>query len=540
MSADAITPRAVRIALRQLWSDRTPADGPLADLVLVSRLLDRHGSPVTRSSRQWALGQVLCETVEAELARRRAGGAAEDGPFSEPPTARRGADPSAALERVRLDFSTDDAALEGCSAVYHLYLRPDLGLSTSRLAALVSGRHPRTVQRRLGLGLDIIAHRLRLLEAGAAAEHRRTQLRHRLPSPNGGQLFGVDRIHAQLRTWWADNRHSPVLVLTGPGGSGKSTVAAALLRQLLDAETKAHAAWLRACDRRRRPVPGGAGVIDDAGIVDRPLARPTLREEAPAGRWSTAVATEDLRDARAARPDAIASPIGGAAAAGRSVLAAGRALGSTGDALIVVDGVDDAREMWAVARAIARVGAGPRWLITSRLGWGAFQTAQTVPMPALDPTAALALLRHECRRRALYGVAAASDHALDSLVAAAAGHPAAILLAASELRAAPVDTVAERLRAGAGRAGDLYARLWSGAWRAAPPAVRRVVDVVAGLERAGRVADPEAIAAAGGWTGDDLEAALRAGLDLGLLAVGDDERVCFRTPLFLATWRAGG
>lgn len=537
MSADIITARAVRVALRQLSTDRTPPESPLADLDLVTRLLERHGSPASRSSRQWALGQVLGEIVEAELARLRAttgapeptpeAGRADAAPSTSgtPAGARRpwrDPDPKAALARLRLDFCADEPALEGCSTVYHLYLRPDLRLSTTRLAGLVAGRHPRTVQRRLGLGLDLITRRLRALEAAAMAQRQRDELRRRLPVPSGGQAVGVERTTALLRAWWSDPGRPAALVLSGPGGSGKSTAAAAFVRRLLDADQVTRAAWLRACDRRP--------------------ALPAMREEAPSGRWSMAVVEAARDDVPSGRADPCAGRVGRTATTAGAVLAACGALGSGfGDgALVIVDGVDDAREAWAVASAIERLGAGARLLITSRLGWGPFLAAEVVPMPALGAEAALALLRHECRRRALHGVAAASDRTFEGLVTAAAGHPAALLLAAGELRTASIDTVAERLRLGIGRAGDLGERMWAGVWRSAPTSVRQAVDGVAALERAGRVAHPAAIAAATGLACDEAEAAVGAALDLGLLSAGPEGGVSFRTPSFLAIWRANG
>lgn len=543
MSVDAITARTLRAALRQLSAERVPPDGPLIDLALVARAVDELGGPAGRAGRQWALGHVLSEAVEAELARLRdrAGATASGAP------ADRAGDGPAALKRLREDFGHDDPLLEGVSAVYHLFLRPDLGLSTSDLAARVGGRHARTVQRRLGLGLACLAERLRALEAGAQAAQRRQAVLARLPLPAGGRLFGAEGVLRAIERWLDGAGPSdglPLLVLAGPPGSGKSTVAAAAVRSRL-AAAGARVAWLRPSDRR--PAPG------DAPATDAPVAfaappRPRVAALSDGGpsahRARPAASSPDAPD-----PGADAWPAGErrrgrsgrGGAAVRAVAAACADLGQRRGTLVVVDGVDDVGEMAAIARFALRLPPGPRLLVTSRLGWGGISTAEVLAMPPLDRGAAVALLRAEGRRRGLHAVAAAPDAALAALVDAAAGHPAALLLAVSELRAAPPDAVAARFRDGTGRPGQLFARLWSGPWLAAPDAVRHAVEAVAALAAGpggGAAAggpDLASVAAATGRPPDDAARALAAAADLGLLADAGAAGG-YRLPVFLAAW----
>ncbi len=530
MTIDAITPRALRAALRQLAVEQAPADSPLAELAIVSRALERLGGPPSRAGRHWALGHLLSETIEAELDRRRGRAAASGAGAPAGAADGRAAAPASALAKLRLDFARDDATLEGWSTVYHLFLRPDLGLSTSGLAAVVGGRHTRTVQRRMGLGLAHLAQQLRALEAGAVAEARRLALVARLPTAAGGRLHGAESVRRAIERWLDEPDGPAVLVVTGPPGSGKSTVVAAAIRPRAEGLGAARLAWLGPSDRRP-PAPTAPTAV---AAPPRPRVV-ALRDGGPSA--SGARTDADERGWGAAWPDRSAAPRrpGRAAAAARAVAEACTALGGRG-ALVVVDGVDDGREMGTIARRFGRLAAGPRLIVTSRLGWSAFASATVLPMPPLDRAAATALVRHEGRRRGLHGVAAAADHALAAVIDATAGHPAALLLAVSELRAEAPEVVAARFRTGVGRPGRLYERMWSAAWRAAPETVRCAVAAAAQAQAGGR-ADLAAVAAAAGRPADDVALAVAAAADLGLVAAVDDAGGV-QLPVFLSRWLA--
>ncbi|MFN8423906.1 MAG: hypothetical protein U0470_11195 [Anaerolineae bacterium] len=543
MNGPDISPRSVRTALRQLAAERVPAEGPLVDLALVARMLERHGSPDTRPARQWALGQVLSETVETELERLRRRVDPTRAPLDPPPASPGGTigqrsagqpdDRHAAIESLRRDFRRDDAILEGCSAVYHLHLRPDLSLSASRLAALVGGRHARTVQRRLALGLALIAERLAALEAIAVAEDRRRRLLAGLPSPAGGRLFGVDSIVARIMAWLADPHGSPALALSGPGGCGKSTIAAAAARCAIERDATMRVGWIGAADRRSEAVAGAS--VGRAGPSAAGPSRGLGARTAGRGRHA-AIERRVAESPPEAWPDHHRGLGSTAVAPLRALRSACAAVGARPGALIVVAGVDDAAGFAAISRRVAKGGGLPRLLITSRLCWGAVPSVETIPVPSLDSGAAAALLRHEGRRRGLPGVAAATDAALAAVTAAAARHPAALIAAAAELRTASMDEVARRFR----MVPDARPR-WSiacGATRG--PRRRRPC----GRRRrpwptsSGAAPSPMRLPSRRRPASRPTPRSLCAALDLGLLAAADGLGAAFTTPPFLATWLA--
>lgn len=143
----------VRTTLRHLLYDREPGETSLAYLVLIQRRLLAAGFQPGPTARRLELGHLLTEIVTGELAalRRRHGLAPNPG----------AADPCAAL---RADFGLGQRELEAWSAIYHVYLRPDLDIGLQALERLLPQHHRRTLQRRLQRGVVALTASLRALE----------------------------------------------------------------------------------------------------------------------------------------------------------------------------------------------------------------------------------------------------------------------------------------------------------------------------------------------------------------------------------------
>ncbi len=151
----------IRSALRQLARHHSPTRNPLADLACVRLAARGSGFEPTREAREFELGRMLGEAVTGELERLRrqagvaAGGMTRD--LRQWPIA----------ARIRADFEQDHPEMEAWSAVYHIYLRPDLNLSLIDLTELVPGRCRRTMQRRLQRGIQALAEHLLVAEREA-------------------------------------------------------------------------------------------------------------------------------------------------------------------------------------------------------------------------------------------------------------------------------------------------------------------------------------------------------------------------------------
>jgi hypothetical protein len=481
MNVDDITSDRVREVLRHMSRDRTAGRTALAGLVVVRRALEDAGFQPTPAACQYEVGRLLADLVERELEvlRRRAGR-----PPGELP-------PAAAL---RADFGCGLRELEAWSAMYHLYLRPDLELGLKGLTGLLDDRHRRTVQRRLRRGAVALTARVQALEREAGLSERHEALAARVPEPATSRLVGVDGLLRRAGERLRDPTGPAILALRGPGGIGKTALAQALARDAVGETGFEDVAWL-------------------AADVAAPVAVAV-----------GAAASEALLVSLARQLDGAASADATPAAV-RSRLRRRRTL-------VVVDGLDDPAWAAAAVRALRAVGGASRAVVTGRLGWSAWGDVQVLDVPALQPAAAIVLLRHEAAARGLTGVAEASDEALAPVVAASRGHPLAIRLAAGQLRADDAVGVARAFAAGEGVAAALCRDLWDPAWARATPGAHTVVRAAVG---AGTRAIPRTrLVALAGLPPDTFTAALASAVDLGLLEpTGDARAQSFRVPVFL-------
>ncbi|RIL11325.1 hypothetical protein DCC79_05230 [bacterium] len=437
----AITLATVRSALRQLAADRTPGDSPLCQLAIVRQSLRRSGYRPTAEACAFELGRLVAEIVEAELARlrRRA-------------TRRVAGPPGDERALLRADFAADHHELEAWSALYHVYLRPDLGVDLSALAACIDDRHRRTLQRRLRHGVESLTARLRALEHDALSAARHARVRAHLPAPEATRLFGVDGMVSRVANGLIDGGARRIVALGGPGGIGKSAVARAVAERCLLSGVFDAVAWADAASL------GPRGVVE---AVQGPSAGHGTPRPAPYAGALAVLAADGKRVAERSVPG---PPDPGA-----------------GGRLVVVDGVDDAALARAAVAAAHAADGATQVLLTGRVGWWRLTGVRVVQVPPLPPGPALELLRHVAAERGLESLALAGTEGLAPLVAATAGHPVAIQAAVGELCAADPATVAEAFAAASGVAAELCERLWADTWdRAGPDARSTVREILAG------------------------------------------------------------
>ena len=445
----SITVERVRELLRGLARVRTVGPGPLSERAFVRRSLAQAGFAVTREACAYELGRLVGERVRIELGRARA---------------RRGLAPSEDLvTSLRADFGQQHQALEAWSSLEHLCLRPELGLDTRGLAALLEGQHPRTVQRRLNLGFALLTAHLRELEHAALQEERRERLWRALPAPGASRLFGVDPPIALALAELA-GAEPRLLALAGPGGLGKTSLARALAERCLLEGRFEQLEWIDAA----------------------PLSASSLMDRLEAG--------------------------GGSPGPGRK--------------LLIVDAVDRPELAEALFAAQRGLPPSNRLLATGRLGWAAWPALRRIELPPLPRPEALALLRHEARARGLRELAGAPLAELAPLLAVTAGYPAAILHAVASLRAASIASVTESFASGRGPARAFCAALWEPAWRLAGPESRRAVRAVIEARRRGGRAELLAVARRARMAPEAAARALQAAVDLGLLAPTEGGRDC--------------
>lgn len=170
-------------------------------------------------------------------------------------------------QAVRADFSLENRLLESWSALYHVYLRPELNLSLRRLTALLADRHRRTVQRRLSAGCELLALELARREGRARAARMARQLWRRVSLPEGG-VVGIDSIVESLQAEMERARPGHVVAITGAPRIGKSTLAGAVAMAVGESRKVTFARASASADEEREWSDAEVLVVDDVADVE--------------------------------------------------------------------------------------------------------------------------------------------------------------------------------------------------------------------------------------------------------------------------------
>lgn len=139
-----------------------------------------------------------------------------------------------ALDQMAQDFRWGAVELEAWSVLFYRYVRVDLNLSWEQIEE-ITAQDRRTLRRRQVRGLHRLTHQIIRIEQEARHAAHRDWLHLAIPPVSGDELVGRAAIleHAwSFLTGDAIRRH---LVLTGPGGVGKTALAYTLAHQLIDA-----------------------------------------------------------------------------------------------------------------------------------------------------------------------------------------------------------------------------------------------------------------------------------------------------------------
>ncbi len=479
MESLPITRKDLYQLLRQLSHDRMPEKSPLANLRLVRQSLEAAGLSTGEKSRHVELGRLLLEITESELGRLRA----EVGR----PSSANGTNHRA---RIRDDFSHGQRELEAWSSLYHVYLRPDLDLGLHDFAALVTTVHRRTIQRRLSRGVDALVARLAELERDALSRSPVQRATAHVPAAAVGGLVGIEATVNRAVPLLCSSEGPPILLLTGPGGIGKTQLARYLVLRAVESSVFQDIAW---CSMAIGGRPSGSD--DRAAGQSTAPAMPAL--------------PLDVLDSADRRPT-----------------------------VIVVDGWEQAQ---GTAGLVARLGA-VRWpskvVITSRVELPATASHQRLAVPPLDRPSSIALLRRSAAAAGVEDIDRASTATLEPLIRATGGHPASIGLAASMLEWADLATVVAEFEAGRGLPGDLYRDMWARLWHAVPESVQALVWAVveAAKSQPGGAAGGLAAAACKNGAGEALRLAVAAGM---LVPQGSASRRSYRPGLFLDRYLLG-
>lgn len=337
---------------------------------------------------------------------------------------------------------------------------------------------------------------LRELEEQACLEQKLRLLR-RLEASTYGELVGVqphiEQLLARLR-----EPHAPWLVaIEGLGGIGKTSLADAVMRRLIDQIAFDEIGWMSA--RQNQLNLGGAITVEAqpaltaAGMVEA-LAYQLL----PALNNTTAQGAHDLLPRL------------------RKVL-------KQTPHVIVIDNLETLVDVESLLPTLHDLANPSKFLLTSRQSLYATPNIYHFTVPELSEANALHLIRREAANRNLPTLATAPDHALLPIYATVGGNPLALRLVVGQTHIYPLASILDHLRKAQGQtAENLYTYIYRRAWDGLDVTSQDVLLVMPLVNPYGD--DIETIAEVGGLETDVVWNALNHLVTLNLVDVRGDHQ----------------
>jgi hypothetical protein len=338
-----------------------------------------------------------------------------------------------------------------------------------------------TIHRRQHAAVQALAATLQQMEAAARRE-RQARLEERIGAISTLALVGVAEQVQALAAALAGAGPPWLLAIDGIGGSGKTALAAALLRRLEGALDFDGFAWVSA-----QPAS-----LDASGTI-RARAQPALTPAA----LVTAL-LEQLAPQEAAgllgQPEASLGLL-------RTVL-------KRAPHLVVIDNLETVQDAAALLPLLRTLVEPSKLVLTSRKRLVGETDIHLDPVPELSEHDALAFMRQAGAQHNVPGLAAASSAELHPIYAAVGGNPLALLLLVGQLLLRDLDTVLADLHGARGAAVEnLYTFIYWQAWVNLDAPARQVLLAMALVKAGGDHLD--SIAAASGLAAGAVSDALQ-------------------------------
>lgn len=311
----------------------------------------------------------------------------------------------------------------------------------------VSEHHYYRLQNR---ALDHLTDVILEQEQEAQTKHR-LAVEARLEPPIYRQLFGVKQERQHLRSALEQEREPWIISIEGIGGIGKTSLADALVRDLLPAGRFYDIAWVSAKQQYFLP---------SAGLQQS--NRPTLDVES---------LTDTLLSQLAGTSFSSLSP--------EQKFSTLNRLFKSYPYLVVIDNLETVADYQILLPALYSLTNPTKILLTSRHSLCSYSGVFCVKLKELNQDDVFAFLKHEARARGLLHLSNASEEQLKTICEVVGGNPLALKLVIGQTCVLPLSQVLENLKQAQGkRTDDLYTYIYWQAWNTLAPASQQALLVM--------------------------------------------------------------
>lgn len=331
------------------------------------------------------------------------------------------------------------------STVLHLRFADDLSAQQVAARQNVSDS---TIWRWQQEGIRLIAESLQPREETYRVE-RHQQTRLRLPAPTYSQLVAVEK-HLDVLSSQLTSPNPPwLLAIEGMGGMGKTALADALVRRLIDHEDWADVVWVTA-QQRSMSLGGGIKAVQKPALTVEAMVEAIFAQlwhgQNPAGMSYDG------------RLNALETRLKGA------------------PHLLVIDNLETHLDVESLLTTLRRFVAPSKVLLTTRQRLLSEADIFHFALPELSEADTLRLLRHEATMRNLPALLAASDRDLHPIYASVGGNPLALRLVVGQLHVHPLAALLADLKAACGQPiTNLYSYIYRQAWESLSECERKAL-----------------------------------------------------------------
>lgn len=352
-------------------------------------------------------------------------------------------------------------------------------LSVQRIANQLNSAES-TVYLMQKQAIERLAATVEQLEKAATAALKLSLLE-RLEPPTYVKLVGVEAAVAQLEQLICTPAAPWVLALEGIGGIGKTSLADALLRHLIEQGRYDEVGWVTA--RQMRLNLGGAlRSIDQPALTAASLVEKLANQLFPDLAAAPQLAPAELLRRLQARLKSIPH-------------------------LIVIDNLETVVDIESLLPTLQTLGNPSKFLLTSRVVLRTEPNIYHLPVPELSEEDALQLIRQEAEMSNLPLLAACTDAELRPIYTVVGGNPLALRLVAGQTHAYALEAILQDLQQAQGESAEnLYTFIYRRAWDSLDRLTKRVFLTMLLVHPGGE--SLEFLAATGKFTVGDVRLAL--------------------------------